>query len=174
VWCKNFPATQDSVLLENQAGDAMGAPRYFTQEQVDEAVYAGKLSALYDHNYYRVSPKLPVERRYALPATVSFVEQLSQEFYAQFRMYLLIDSAIRPANVQRRLIRWNHSAAPWDGPRASSHLRGTTVDFSKHLTKAQYRWLVIKLMYYRAIGRVLVIEEKACLHVFVKGDYGNY
>jgi len=147
----------------------MGVCRYFTQAEVDEAVYAVRLAPLYDHAQYKVSPKLPINRRYALPGTVAFVEQLSEEFYTQFHAPLMVDSAIRPAAVQRRLIRRNHSAAPWDGPRASSHERGTTIDFSKHLTKAQYQWIVYRLLYYKALGKILVIEEHTCLHVFVKG-----
>jgi hypothetical protein len=151
----------------------MGVSRYFTQAEVDEAVYSGRLAALYDHAQYKVSPKLPINRRYALPATVNFVLQLSSEFWDEFETPLMVDSAIRPATTQKWLIRRNRNAAPAYGVRASSHERGTTVDFSKKLTQAQYQWLVYRLLYYRAIGRVLVIEERACLHVFVKGDYGD-
>ena len=170
---KIFPANHGSVLLENQAADAIGAFKYTTQEQVDEAVYAGHLAALYNHNIYVVCPKLPVNRRYALPATVVFVEQLSLEFYDQFHAPLMVDSAIRPATTQKWLMHRNRNAAPAYGERASSHERGTTIDFSKRLTKAQYQWIVYRLLYYRAIERILVIEEKSCLHIFVKGIYGD-
>jgi hypothetical protein len=82
-----------------------------------------------------------------------------------------VDSAVRPATVQKKLRRWNRNAAPWDGERASSHERGTTIDISRNLTKTEYRWLVFQLLYYRAVGVVMVIEEKACFHIFVRG-YG--
>ena len=37
----------------------------------------------------------------------------------------------------------------------------------------QNRFLNTRLLYYRAIGRILVIQERGCYHVFV-GDGGEY
>jgi hypothetical protein len=37
------------------------------------------------------------------------------------------------------------------------------------LSRAEYQWLVMRLLYYRALHRVLVIEERACFHIFVGG-----
>jgi len=165
---KFFPAEHDSVLRENLVANEMGAFRYFTQAQVDTDVRLGKLSALYDQTTYVVSPKLPIERRYALPGTADFVYGLSREYYVAFRQPLMVDSAIRPATVQRRLHLRN--AAPAYGLRASTHERGTSVDFSRKLSRSEYKWLIVRLMYYRAIGRVLVIQEKSCFHIFVLGD----
>lgn len=167
---KNFPANHESVRLENETADAMGAPRYLTQSEVDEAVHRGRLSAIYSQWTYVVAPKLPIERRYALPETVKFLSTLSREFRSEFKAPLMVDSAIRPASAQRRLLRWNRSAAPADGDRASSHERGTTIDISRRMTKAERRWMAFRLMYYRGIGRILVIEERACYHIFVKGE----
>jgi hypothetical protein len=156
------------VLRENLAGDEMGTYRYFTQAQVDADVRLGKLSALYSQIIYIVSPKLPIERRYALPTTTDFVYVLAKEYYGTFRQPLMVDSAIRPATVQRGLHLRN--AAPAYGERASSHERGTTVDLSRKMSKKEYKWLVVRLMYYRAIGKILVIQERNCFHVFVRGD----
>ncbi len=100
---KFFPADSDSVLRENLVAEGMGDHRYFTQAQVNTDVYAGKLVALYDNNVYIVSPKLPLERRYALPRTAEFVYQLSKEYYGSFKHTLMVDSAIRPAITQRGL-----------------------------------------------------------------------
>ena len=163
-----FRADSESVLRENLAGNEMKAYRYFTQAQVDNDVHLGKLSAIHDYTVYVVSPKLPIERRYALPATVGFVYELSKEYYWVFRQPLMVDSAIRPATVQRGL--HLHNAAPAYGERASSHERGTTVDLSRKMSKNEYKWLGVRLMYYRATGRVLVIQERNCFHIFVIGD----
>jgi|ERR1035437_1288063 hypothetical protein len=169
---KIFAANHDSVRLENEAANDMGAFRYFTQAQVDEDVYSGKLVALYNHTQYVVSPKLPMNRRYALPSTVSFLDTFAMEFYRQFHQPLMVDSAVRPATTQRSLSRWNRNAAPAYGDRASTHERGTTLDLSKRMTKAQQRWMIMRLLYYRALGLVLVIQERGCWHIFVGG--GNY
>ena len=170
---KIFAAKPWSVKLENEVAESMGAYRYFTQAQVDAAVQDGTLVRLYTSCVLVVSPKLPAERRYALPATVDFINNFSTEFFRQFHQPLMVDSAVRPATVQRSLLKWNRNAAPAYGERASSHERGTTVDVSKHLTKAQQRWMIERLLYYYALGRVLVISERSCYHVFVRGDYGN-
>lgn len=168
---KIFAAKPDSVLLENQAAEEMGAHRFFTQSEVDEAVNMGYLVPFYNHYItYVLSPKLPINRRFALPTTVAFITRLSVEFYQTYHQPLVIDSAIRPATTQRSLARVNKNAASAYGLRASSHERGTTVDISKHLSQAQQRWMINRLLYYRAVGWVLVISEKSCYHIFVRGE----
>src|ERR1019366_1059952 len=165
---KIFAAKPWSVKLENEVAESMGAYRYFTQAQVDAAVLEGTLVPFRGTVYYVVSPKLPEERRYALPATVLFVDTLSREFYGQFHIPIMLDSAIRAATTQRGL--HLRAAAPAYGDRASSHERGTTVDISKRLTKVQQQWLVTRLLYHWALGHVLVIQERSCLHIFVRGE----
>lgn len=167
---KIFAAKRDSVFLENQAANEMGVPRLLTQAEVDKAAASGTLIVLPNCKQYVVSPKLPVNRRLLLPLTESFLFQLGDEFYRQFHQPLVVDSAVRPATVQKSLLRWNRSAAPAFGDRASSHERGTTFDLSKRMTKAQHTWMVGRMLYYRAIGRVLVIEERHCIHIFVNGE----
>lgn len=168
---KFFPANHESVMIENQVADEIGAHRYFTQAEVDAAVEQGELSPFFNAcKTYVISPALPKERRFALPVTVGFVERLSVEFYGEFEKPLMIDSAVRPATVQHSLLHRNHSAAPAYGPRASSHERGTTVDISRRLSKAEYNWMMVRLLYYHALGQVLVIEEKRCIHIFVRGE----
>jgi len=167
---KIFAANHDSVRLENEAADAFGAPRYLTQEDVNKAVSNYELVELYNQKAYVICRKLPENRRYALPSTAAFLESFGEEFYAQFHQPLMVDSAVRPATLQKKLSRWNHSAAPAYGDYPSSHERGTTFDLSKHMTKAQHRWMTLRLLYYRAIGRVLVIQERHCWHIFVRGD----
>lgn len=153
---KVFPATKDSVAAENRRADSLGLPRMETLD------------------YSRLVPvpitcakALPTERRYALPETGEFLLRLDQEFHIATGKYLIVDSAVRPVSVQRRLARHNRNAAPAEGERASSHERGTTVDLSRKMRKREYRWLLARLAYYKAIGQILVIEERACVHVFV-------
>jgi hypothetical protein len=170
---KFFPAIPKvSVLLENQTADEMGAERFDNERDMQDAIVRGDLVAIVPNQYLAVSKKLPVNRWFARPVAVSFIQNLSLDFTVEFGVPLVVDSAVRPATVQKKLIRHNRCAAPWTGDRASTHERGTTIDISRNLTKAEYRWLVYQLLYYRAIGVVLVIEEKACFHIFVRG-YGT-
>jgi hypothetical protein len=166
---KPFAATQGSVYIENQVADSLGERRFFTQAEVDEAIQWRQLSPLYDQTTYVVAPTLPIARRYALPATVRFVETLSLEHWRQFHRPLMVDSAIRPAMVQLSLLKRNSCAAPAYGNRASTHLRGTTIDLSKKMTREELKWTLVRLGYYQAIGRILIINEAHCLHIFVIG-----
>ena len=137
--------------------------RYETMYEVDDAVKIGQLVPI---TGVKINDKLPKDRRYLRPEALSFLERLNHDVGSN----LTVDSAIRPADVQRRLGRFNPNAAPFDGYRASSHERGSTFDISRRsLSVRNYRFLVARLLYYRAIGRILVIEERGCLHVFV-GD----
>ena len=163
---KFFPATHDSVRLENERADALSLSRVSDERELSRLVERDVFMPL---DGLVVSGKLPPNRRYALPQTVDFIRSLDGEFYETFGVRLVVDSAIRPATTQKRLLRWNRNAAPANGSRASTHERGTTVDISRRLSKEQYLWLVWRLAYYRELGRVLVIEEKACFHIFVGG-----
>lgn len=110
---------------------------------------------------------MPYNRRYVLPQTEAFLETLNTEFKAATGTSLLVDSAIRPASVQADLSRWNRNAAAASGVAASTHERGTTVDLSRRMRQADYEWLRLRLFWYQARGKILVIEEFQCLHVFV-------
>jgi hypothetical protein len=166
---KTFPATQDSIPAENRRSDTLGLKRYESMEEVRQDVAQSKLVPLSTP----VSAKLTRERRYALPETVAFAQKLNSDFYDATGAQLVIDSAIRPSDVQKRLRRRNRNAAPADGARASTHERGTTFDLSRRMSRARYRWLLLRLAYYRARGEILVIEERACVHIFVTQGNGE-
>ena len=163
---KIFPGTLDSVPAENRRAEAAGLKQYVTMREVDADTERGILIPF----TVPVAKSLPRERRVALKTTVVFVEKLDREFYEMTGEHLVVDSAVRPAALQKRLSRFNRSAAPAYGAGASSHERGTTVDFSRRMRKSHYRWLLTRLAYYKARGEVLVIEESRCVHVFVGRD----
>lgn len=164
---KTFPATHDSIPAENRRADMQGLKRYEDMTQVASDIEAGILVPLTTP----VSPKLPLDRRYARPETVSFAEKLDRDFYETTEQHIVVDSAVRPVSLQKRLHRRMWNAAPAIGARASSHERGTTFDISRRMRRRDYRWLLWRLLYYRARGDILVIEERSCIHIFVgRGD----
>ena len=165
---KVFPATHDSVAAENRRADTLGYKRYINTDDMRRGVLSGQLVPI---TGVKINAKLPKNRRYLRPEAMAFLARIDRELAAS----LTVDSAIRPADVQRRLIRFNKNAAPYDGYRASSHERGSTFDLSrKALSTRERRYLLVRLLYYRAVGKILVIEERGCYHVFVgEGDYLN-
>jgi D-alanyl-D-alanine dipeptidase len=116
-----------------------------------------------------VSEALPPSRRYVLPRVNGFLRELAEGFYDEFGVPLMVDSAVRPVTVQRRLRRINRNAAPIHGEAASSHEAGCTIDIARHrLTRAQLHWLELRLAYYQfARQLILVEEERSCFHVMV-------
>jgi hypothetical protein len=163
--------THQCLVLQNLAIDQQHLERIQDEKELRSLVEAGRLEALPITDAMKIAPSLPANRRYVLPQVNVFLGQLSGEFFAQFSVPLVIDSAVRPVTTQKKLRRINRSAAPAEGETASSHEAGTTVDIARRgLTKAQTRWLEMRLVYYYAIGRVLVEEERSCFHIMTLGE----
>jgi hypothetical protein len=169
---KMFPADGGSVTRENQRAEALGYERFDNTAEMQLAIDDGTLVPI----PITVSPRLPVSRRYVRRDAAAFMLELDARFRLQTGHYLIVDSAVRPADVQKKLRRVNRNAAPATGVRASSHERGTTFDLAKkvfngrdylRMKRGEYKWLLWQLFYYRERGDILVIEERACIHVFV-------
>lgn len=168
-----------AVELENSYAEKAGIPRLTTRRQIEAGLITGYLVPI----PIAVCPRLPEFRRAIRPAAAAFMLELDTRFYLVTGRFLVVDSAVRSADIQRQVARHNRSAAPANGDRASSHERGTTFDLAKRdfspsgrydrLTRGQYRWLLIQLAYYQGIGRIHVIEERACLHIMVREDEGS-
>lgn len=157
---KLFPATQDSVPAENRVADAAGLKRYNDRREIIADTERGILVPI------PCSRRVPAYRRVVLRGTRDFYDTLSGDAQSA-GLRLVVDSGVRSRDDQRVLRRRNRNATDVDGERASSHERGTTFDLSRRMTKTQYKWLLWRLAYYKGIGRILVIEERSCIHVFV-------
>ena len=173
---KLFPANKGSVALENSYADKAGIARFTDRESLKAGIASGVLVPI----PITSCPKLPEFRRYVRPTAAEFLRELDARFYLATRRFLIVDSAVRSADVQKQVARHNRNAAPANGDRASSHERGTTFDIASrrvyfngwaNMRRSQYRWLLIQLAYYQGIGRIHVIEERSCLHIMVREDY---
>lgn len=173
---KMFPANHGSVALENFYADRAGIARLTQRQQIEAQVAAGDLVPI----PIVCNPRLPEFRRYVRPAASEFLRELDTRFYLATGRFLIVDSAVRPADVQKQVARRNRNAAPANGDRASSHERGTTFDIASRrvyfngfstMRRGYYRWLLSQLAYHQATGRIHVIEERSCLHIMVREDY---
>jgi hypothetical protein len=164
---KNFPATRDSVPQENRIADSFHLKRYSNEQEIRRDVASGVLRPFSGDVETRYSKSLPLFRRAALPSTVAFFVGLNYEFATATGGGLVVDSAVRSRRDQTWLRRHNGNATSVDGVRASSHERGTTFDISRRIPPQDYDALVRRLRYYRALGLILVIEERHCVHIFV-------
>jgi hypothetical protein len=150
----------------------MGLRRFQNEIEVQDVVESGTLIALPNDGAMVIARGLPANRRYARPATVAFLLRLAEAYRLKFSKPLVIDSAVRDADTQRRLRKHNRNAAPVDGETASSHETGATVDIAKRgMNRAQLQWMRAVLSYEVVMNRVIVEEEKhqACFHTMVLG-----
>lgn len=161
-----------SLVRQNLCVDQMGLRRFQNEIEVQDVVESGTLIALPNDGAMVIARGLPANRRYARPATVAFLLRLAEAYRLKFSKPLVIDSAVRDADTQRRLRKHNRNAAPVDGETASSHETGATVDIAKRgMNRAQLQWMRAVLSYEVVMNRVIVEEEKhqACFHTMVLG-----
>ena len=166
--------SRDSLLKQNDEIDRAGLPRIEDDQQLEQLEERGVLVPLVQTEYLAVNPSLKENRRYARPWAAQFVDDLSREFYEQFRRPLYVTSAVRTAEQQRHLMRYNHNAAPAEGEIASSHLAGTTVDIGKRgLTRKQHKWVADYLAKLKEQDVIEPEEERrqACFHIMVSQRY---
>jgi Family of unknown function (DUF5715) len=163
-----LPPSRQSLLLQNQMINQMGLERIGDERRLSRLVEDGTLVALPINDAVKIAPSLPSNRRYVLPMVVIFLEKIAPQSVAEVDLPLQVNSAVRPVSVQRRLRRFNASAAPIHGETASSHEAGCTIDLERsRMTRQQRFWLQIKLLQYQALGYILVEEESRCFHIMV-------
>jgi hypothetical protein len=171
-----FPPSHESLVLQNAEANRLGLERYADSKAMDAAIEREELVPLPLSVSLTVDKRLDPHRRYCRPWVAAFLLDLSIAYYQEFHTPLLVDSAVRTVKVQRSLIRWNKNAAPAHGELESVHIAGIAVDIARRpLNGSQIRWLEFRLLYYHALGLVIVEEElkQPCFHIVVSGDYPN-
>ena len=171
-----FPPSHESLVLQNAEANRLGLERYEDNKALSAAVEREELVPLPLSVSLTVDRRLDPKRRYCRPWVAAFLFDLSDAYYREFHTPLLVDSAVRTVKVQRSLLRWNKNAAPAHGELESVHIAGIAVDIARRpLSGNQIRWLELRLLYYHALGLVIVEEElkQPCFHIVVSGDYPN-
>ncbi|HWC20254.1 MAG TPA: DUF5715 family protein [Terriglobales bacterium] len=166
--------SRDSLLKQNSEIDQAGLQRIENDEQLQALEERGVLVPIQETQYLILSGSLKENRRYARPWAAQFVDDLGREFYDKFHRPIEVNSAVRTAEQQRKLMRHNHNAAPAEGEIASSHLAGTTIDIAKRgLTRKQHKWIADYLAEMKKQDIIEPEEERrqACFHVMVSQRY---
>jgi hypothetical protein len=108
---------------------------------------------------------------------LAFLDDLSRDYYKQFRTPIQVNSAVRTVEQQRKLRRHNGNAAPEVGETASSHLAGITVDITKRgMSRKQHKWMADYLAKLKTDGVIEPEEERRqpVFHVMVSDRYLAY
>lgn len=169
--------SHDSLVRQNEEIDRLQLARIADDDELQQLVDKQELVALPSDKYVRVDDRLDENRRYCRPWTRDFLNDLGQAYYKEFRQGIQVNSAVRTVAQQEKLLRHNGNAAPAEGPTASSHLAGLTVDIAKHgMTRQQRKWMQDYLVRLRDLGLVEAAEERkqACFHVMVSERYDEW
>lgn len=162
------------LVRQNVVADRYGLERVQDDNDLERMRKSKDLIALPDTKMMQVDDRLAVNRRYARPWAVKFLNDLGRAHYDHFHGALQVNSAVRTVEFQHRLIRTNGNAAPAEGDTASPHLTGQAVDIAKHgLSMTEIAWLRAYLLPLVQEGKIDVEEEfqQACFHISI---YKNY
>lgn len=170
----------ESLERQNRRIDAVEIHRFENDADLAQAIQDGSMVLLEDMpgmkvNEDQVLPKF----RYVRPWVRDYLFVRAAEFYKLFGgRSFQINSAVRTREYQRKLRQINPkthkpenaNAAEIAGPRASSHIAGTTVDVAKKgLTRAELQWFRMDLCRDERENLIEATEERkqAVLHFMV-------
>ncbi len=166
--------THDILVHQNTMAVADGLQRISNDGQLAGMRRSGLLTALPETAGIGVDERLPLNRRYARPWSVHFLNDLARAHYARFHTPLIVTSAVRTVAFQRHLVLVNGNAAPPTGDIASPHLYGQAVDIAKHgMSITEIAWMRAYLTPVETEGKIDVEEEfqQACFHISVYRSY---
>lgn len=166
--------THDSLVRQNARSEEEDLERIEDDADLQDRIAHGLLVRVPESASLTVNAALPEDRRYCRPWTADFLTDLAQAHHTQFHSPLVVSSAVRTVEYQKRLMRTNRNAADAEGDIVSPHLTGATIDIAKSgLSRREMEWMRKQLLGYQNAGVIDVEEEfhQRCFHVTV---YKNY
>lgn len=166
--------TRDSLVRQNERVELESLERIEDSIDLQNRIASGSLVRVPETSALMVNPGIPEERRYCRQWTADFLGDLSRAHEAQFHKPLIVSSAVRTVEYQKRLMRVNRNAADAEGDIVSPHLTGATIDIAKSgLSRREMQWMRDHLFAYQTAGVIDVEEEfrQRCFHITV---YRNY
>lgn len=168
--------THDSLVRQNARSIEDSLERIEDDADLQDRIARGSLIRVPESGALIVNAALPEDRRYCRPWTASFLTDLSRAHQAQFHSPLIVSSAVRTVEYQKRLMRINGNAADAEGDVVSPHLTGATIDIAKAgLSRKEMLWMRNQLLGYQNAGVIDVEEEfrQRCFHITVYKNYSS-
>jgi hypothetical protein len=166
----------ESLVRQNEISDAEGLERILDDTDLADRIARGLLVPVPVSTSLEVNPDLPENRRYCRPWTASFLLDLGRAHAAVFHHPLIVTSAVRTVEYQKKLMGTNGNATAAEGDVASPHLTGATIDIAKHgLSRQELGWMRDRLLYLQQAGKIDVEEEfrQSCFHISVYKNYAE-
>ncbi len=166
--------SHESLLRQNTRSDDEGLERILDEDDLNDRIAEGLLIPVPTNVSLAINGSLPENRRYCRPWTANFLTDLAHAHATEFKSPLMVTSAVRTVEYQRKLIGVNGNAAPAEGDVASPHLTGGSIDIAKaKMSKKEIAWMRRWLLPLQDAGQIDVEEEfkQACFHITVYDTY---
>jgi hypothetical protein len=154
--------------------ESEGLERILDEDDLVDRIQRHELVSLPASASLLVNSSLPEAHRYCRPWTARFLADFARAHAARFDRPLLVSSAVRTVEYQKRLMRINGNAAAAEGDIVSPHLTGATIDIAKGtMSRQEVGWVRSWLLPLQAAGKLDVEEEfqQACFHITVYKTY---
>jgi hypothetical protein len=174
VTSNTLRGNHDSLVRQNTRSEEEALERIEDDADLQDRIARGMLVRVPESSALSVNAALPEDRRFCRPWTADFLTALSRAHMIQFHRALIVSSAVRTVEYQKRLMRTNHNAADAEGEIVSPHLTGATIDIAKSgLTRNEMQWMRAELLAYQNAGLIDVEEEfrQRCFHITVYKGY---
>jgi hypothetical protein len=163
-----------SLVRQNLKTEADGLERIQDDDDLADRIARKMLVRVPASSALTVNPSLPENRRYCRPWAANFLADLARAHAAQFHRPVIVSSAVRTVEYQKRLMEINGNAAAAEGDIASPHLTGATVDIAKQgLSRKELAWMRSWLVPLVTADKIDVEEEfqQSCFHITVYKSY---
>ena len=164
----------EAQMRQNQKAKEADLSRIKDEKELEKFVKNGLLVPLPEDDTLRIDRNLQDEFRYVRPWTKRFLQDVGKEFHAKFKKQIQVNSAVRTLTYQEELRGHNRNAATPDGPKASSHPTGATIDIAiLPMTREELQWARAKFLALEKRGVIEVTEEygQRVFHIMVFKNY---
>ena len=164
----------ESLARQNEITEAEGLERILDENDLVDRIEQHELIPIPASASLMVNDNLVPAHRYCRPWTARFLSDFARAHAAQFGGPLLVSSAVRTVEYQKRLMRINGNAAAAEGDIVSPHLTGATIDIAKGtMSRKEIGWVRSWLLPLQQAGKLDVEEEfqQACFHITVYKTY---
>jgi hypothetical protein len=170
IGAENLRGSHATRAYENAIADLFDLDRFENDTALESAVRDGRLVRIPNNRYVRWHKNLPAKYAYVLPHVRDWLLEKGRAFRNLHGKPITVTSAIRPKSYQERLAGRNANAAPTEGPFASTHSTGATIDLGyRGLSAKETAWLKKSSSRMEFDGRIQATMERyqACFHIMV-------
>lgn len=172
----SLKGTRQSQKKQNIKADIEDLSRIENDVQLRKMIEGGYLVSLPHNKYVEINSRLAKKWRFCRPWVRDFLLERGKKYHKEFKQPLPVNSGVRTKKHHRKLRTGNVNAAPVEGPYATSHTTGATINIGKlRMSAAGIKWMRQELLNLEQRGLIEATEEhnQAVFHVMVFKNYDD-